>query len=173
MGSVLQSRWGHPTKLRYQLNCRGWTTSFNLGKCELDLQSAEQRKGGFVPLSSFTTTPSDQKCALSWHRLAYLRVCRNIKVYHHIYMWDVQTSACNISSQQNRTCLCLELVQRAQAFILEERRPKGNERVMLILVNTLLFKYWYRRTGGETTQKLHFSNFFLNYYRIKGSIHFS
>lgn len=95
-----------PYKQTYKLNCRGWTTPFNVENHELGFQSAKQRKDVSVHLSVCSQWPQ----ALSWHRQAYLRVCRNIKVYHHIHMWDVQTSACNISSQQNRTCLCLELV---------------------------------------------------------------
>lgn len=100
-----------PCKQRYQLNSRGWTTPFNVQNHELSFQSTDQRKYVSLPLPTFFVylLPVTRSSQLT-HKQAYLRVGRNIKVYHHIHVWDVQTSACNICSQENRTCLCLELV---------------------------------------------------------------
>lgn len=103
---------GHET-IQTQITTKHWRLNYTFSGVSNDsgFQPADQRKDVSVPSSTLFVhlLPVPRSSQLA-HRQAYLRVRRNIEVYHHIHMWDVQTSACNISSQQNRTCLCLELV---------------------------------------------------------------
>jgi len=60
--------------------------------------------------------------------------------------------ATSVASRIERA-FALNLFREPKRLFWKRGGQKGNERIMLTLVNELLLKYWYKRTEGETTQR--------------------
>lgn len=134
---------------------------------ELNFQSAEQSKSAFVQLHYASQWPEALRWHTDWLTLEWVGISKFIT-----------TSTCGMSRPLLATSVASR-IERALALnlfrepnrLFWKRRTKREWQNNALLVKMLLLKYFYYRTGRGSTQKLHFSNFILNYYRISCSIH--